>query len=80
MVPDNSVLSRLKIRDARDYLKATQYFILDTAAEAIRTIEKRQFDDDELNYTRMRAESKYNSRKVCTFWVFGAPTGVRLWH
>ncbi|RPD65175.1 hypothetical protein L226DRAFT_502003 [Lentinus tigrinus ALCF2SS1-7] len=72
----NPALNHLKVKNEHDFHEALQYFMLNTTAEAIRTIEKQPFDEDELSFLRLRAQGKVNSRKICTLWLFGRPIGL----
>ncbi|TFK85416.1 hypothetical protein K466DRAFT_664504 [Polyporus arcularius HHB13444] len=72
----NPALRRLLVNKEHDFLDALQYFMLKTAAEAVRTIEKQPFDEDELTFIRLRAQGAVTSRKICTLWIFGSPVGL----
>ena len=48
----SEALQKLVISTEGEFLHALRYFALDTAAEVIRTIERRQFDEEDLNYVR----------------------------
>ncbi|OSD07727.1 hypothetical protein PYCCODRAFT_1455819 [Trametes coccinea BRFM310] len=59
------------------FLGALEFFVLSTAAEAVRTIEKRQFDEDELKFVRLRVTSVRSTKRLWTVYSFGpqhAPT------
>ncbi|KAI9057369.1 hypothetical protein FKP32DRAFT_1598251 [Trametes sanguinea] len=59
------------------FLRALEYFMLNTTAEAVRTIERRQFDEDELKFVRIRVSSVRSTKRLWTVYSFGpqlAPT------
>ncbi|KAI0718431.1 hypothetical protein C8T65DRAFT_85210 [Cerioporus squamosus] len=72
----NDALNRLVVANEHDFMEAVQYFMLNTAAEAVRTIEKQLFDEDELTFIRLRVQGTVTSRKICTLWIFGSPVGL----
>ncbi|KAI0674050.1 hypothetical protein C8Q78DRAFT_1067214 [Trametes maxima] len=75
----NAAISRLGIESESDFLAALEHFPLDTAAEALRTVEGRPFDEDELKFSRLKASSARSTKKLWSIYTFGPhvlPTGV----
>lgn len=75
-VLDRSKMSHLVVNDETGFLAALEYLILDTSAEALRTIERRQFDEDELAFTRICVSSARDTRRLWTVYSFGPQTPV----
>ncbi|KAI0763938.1 hypothetical protein BD413DRAFT_578951 [Trametes elegans] len=74
------VLARLRVDNEDAFLAAFQHFALETAAEAVRTIERCPFDEDELRFGRIVAASaRSRERRLWTIWTFGPhvpPTSI----
>ncbi|KAH9896575.1 hypothetical protein C8Q73DRAFT_788923 [Cubamyces lactineus] len=74
-----SAVARLSVCCEHDFLAALEHFVLGTAAEAVRTVERRQFDEDELEFQRVLVSSARNAKKLWTLHTFGPqapPTGL----
>ncbi|KAI8970644.1 hypothetical protein BD414DRAFT_518299 [Trametes punicea] len=72
-------MARLSVSCELDFLTALEHFILGTAAEAVRTIERRPFDEDELKFNLIRVSSARSTKKLWTVFSFGPqirPTGI----
>ena len=71
-----SAVARLSVCCEHDFLAALEHFVLGTAAEAVRTIERRQFDEDELEFERVLVSSARNAKKLWTLHTFGPQVPV----
>ncbi|KAI0827205.1 hypothetical protein BC628DRAFT_1409964 [Trametes gibbosa] len=73
-VLNRSTMSHLVVNGEVDFLAALEYLILGTTAEAVRTIERRPFDEDELSFSRICVSSARNTRRLWTVYTFGPQT------
>ncbi|KAI0635457.1 hypothetical protein C8Q77DRAFT_1217273 [Trametes polyzona] len=74
-----TAMARLLVENEDDFQAALEHLILGTTAEALRTVEHRQFDEDELKFNKINVSSARNARPLWTVYVFGPqvpPTSI----
>ena len=70
-------LELLNVVTPEQFLKALKYFALGTAAELIRTIERRQFDDDALRFVCWNISGSHTGEDMWQVFTFNEQPSVR---
>ena len=71
-------LEKLVVDSERAFLHTLRYFVLDTAAELIRTVEHRQFDEDVLGFIRYAITNPDNGESMWHMFTFDKFAQVRV--